>query len=207
MYSILGCITDDDDDDEDEEDEEGAATAAAESERRQRVENSIREREREVQRSMACHLRDRDKERDFYRHEEARNEFEALLTDLVRSNVGELSWKEVKKLLKEDERWDSCVAVLTREEMEELFTMHCESIGKKKKQRFRELLEEAHVTLHSHWKDVRRRIKDDPRYLKFSQSERKCEREFELYLKDMHTNMKNEFRELLKVSNDLCALY
>lgn len=31
-------------------------------------------------RTLATHLRDRDKERDYYRHEEAVQEFQALLT-------------------------------------------------------------------------------------------------------------------------------
>lgn len=37
----------------------------------------------------------------------------------------------------------------------------------------RELLDEtSDITLNSSWKDVRRLIKDDPRYVKFSSSER-----------------------------------
>jgi transcription elongation regulator 1 len=44
---------------------------------------------------------------------------------------------------------------------------------------------------------VRKKIKEDPRYEKFSSSDRKCEREFDLYLKDLQTSIKNDYRELL----------
>jgi len=50
---------------------------------------------------------------------------------------------------------------------------------------------------------MRKKIKDDPRYVKFSSSERKCEREFEVYLKDKSSSMKSEFRELLKETKTL----
>lgn len=94
----------------------------------------MREREKEVQRALAGHLRDRDKERDHYRHEEAVQEFQSLLTDLVRTS--DITWKEVKKAAKRDRRWAS-VSILPKEEMEDLFLQHCEQISKKKKQRFR----------------------------------------------------------------------
>ncbi|CAG7703749.1 unnamed protein product [Allacma fusca] len=184
-----GCITDDSDDD-----------VRLEREKKERAEVSIREREREVQRTLATHLRDRDKEREFYQHEEAVQEFQALLTDLVR-NI-DMTWKEAKKLIKKDRRWDS-VSILSRDEMEDLFNQHCDSISRKKRLRFRELLDESRVKLTSTWKEMRKRIKDDPRYTKFSNSERKCEREFELYLKDIAATMKGDFRDLLKETKTL----
>jgi transcription elongation regulator 1 len=119
-----GCISDDSDEE-----------ARAEREKKERAEVSIREREKEVQKSLASHLRDRDKERDFHRHEEAIQEFQALMTDLVRNT--DTSWKDIKKTLKEDRRWES-VSILSREEMEDLYNSHLDSIGKKKRQRFRQ---------------------------------------------------------------------
>ncbi|ODN01142.1 Transcription elongation regulator 1 [Orchesella cincta] len=184
-----GCITDDSDDDNRED-----------RERKEREAASMREREKEVQRALAGHLRDRDKERDLYRHEEAVQEFQSLLADLVRTS--DVTWKDVKKAAKRDRRW-AAVSFLSKEEMEDLFLHHCENISRKKKQRFRELLEEAGVKLNSTWKDMRKKIKDDPRYVKFSSSERKCEREFEVYLKDKSSSMKSEFRELLKETKTL----
>jgi hypothetical protein len=37
---------------------------------------------------------------------------------------------------------------------------------------FRELLDEASIQLDTEWKDIRKLVKDDPRYLKFSSNER-----------------------------------
>ncbi|KAM7284219.1 hypothetical protein ISCGN_001316 [Ixodes scapularis] len=45
---------------------------------------------------------------------------------------------------------------------------------------------------------VKKMIRDDPRYSKFSSSERKCEKEFKEYLKDKMAAAKSDFRELLK---------
>lgn len=120
-----GCITDDSEDDDD---------LKLEREKKERAETSIREREKEVQRTLATHLRDRDKERDYYRHEEAVQEFFALLNDLIRS--AEVTWKEAKKVIKKDRRWAS-VSILTRDEMEDLYTQHCDTVSHKKCQRFR----------------------------------------------------------------------
>jgi len=102
--------------------------------RKERAEISMREREREVQRTLATHLRDRDKEREFYRHEEAVQDFQALLTDCVR--VSDMLWKEAKKLLKKDKRWET-ISLLPREEMEDIFNQHMDNIARKKKLRFR----------------------------------------------------------------------
>ena len=47
---------------------------------------------------------------------------------------------------------------------------------------YRELLEENRVKLTSTWKEVKKRIKDDPRYMKFSSSERVSIDGFESYI-------------------------
>lgn len=70
----------------DEEREDGEANEAAEEEERERqrrIEESLRKREEEVQRALAGHLRDRDKERMQHKHDEAVHNFNALLADLV----------------------------------------------------------------------------------------------------------------------------
>lgn len=54
-----------------------------EAEKAARVEASLREREKEVQRTLAVHLRDRDNEREQHKHDEAVHHFNALLADLV----------------------------------------------------------------------------------------------------------------------------
>lgn len=84
----------------------------------------------------------------------------------------ELTWKEVKRILKKDHRWDLADS-LSREEKEKLFNEHVETLMKKKRQSFREMLDDiADVSLISNWKDVKKLIRDDPRYTKFASSER-----------------------------------
>lgn len=69
---------------------------------------------------------------------------------------------------------------------------------KKKREKFREMLDEiTTLELTSSWKDVKKLIKDDPRYLKYNNSE-KCEREFRDYLVDKQMAAKVALKELLK---------
>ncbi|KAL1115966.1 hypothetical protein AAG570_005461 [Ranatra chinensis] len=169
---------------------------AKEAEKQARVEASLREREKEVQRTLAVHLRDRDTEREHHKHDEAVQHFSALLADLVRNC--ELSWREAKRQLRKDHRWE-LAELLDRDEKEKLFNAHIEQLAMKKKDKFRELLNETQeVTLSSTWKEVRKLIKEDPRYIKFSSSDRKCEREFKEYIKDKLIAAKTDIRELLQ---------
>ena len=49
----------------------------------------------------------------------------------------------------------------------------------KKKEAFRSLLEEQKdVPLDAAFKDIKKNIREDPRYSKFSSSDKKCEKEF-----------------------------
>lgn len=84
-------------------------------ERQLRAEQSIREREKEVQKTLATHMRDRDKEREHHKRDEAIRHFNALLADLVRN--ADHTWKEVKKQLKKDHRWE-LIESLEKEERE-----------------------------------------------------------------------------------------
>ncbi|XP_053683234.1 transcription elongation regulator 1 [Sabethes cyaneus] len=166
-----------------------------EREKRLRAEASIKEREKEVQRTLATHLRDRDKERQHHQRDEAIRHFNALLADLVRN--ADLTWKEVKKQLKKDHRWE-LVALLDRDDRERLFSDHINNLAKKKRDKFREMLDEiSSLELTSQWKEVKKGIREDPRYLKYNSSER-CEREFREYIKDKTMNAKISFRELLQ---------
>lgn len=100
----------------------------------------------------------------FYQH------FNALLADLVRNP--DLSWREVKRILRKDHRWD-LDNTLNREDKEKLFNEHIEHLLRKKREKFRELLDETtEVTLVSTWKEIKKIIRDDPRYTKFASSER-----------------------------------
>lgn len=141
-----------------------------ERERQIRAEASIKEREKEVQRTLATHLRDRDKEREHHKRDEAIRHFTALLADLVRN--ADLTWKEVKKQLRKDHRWE-LVEQLEREDRERLFNDHINNLTKKKRDKFREMLDELiQLELTSSWKEIKKIIKEDPRYLKYNSSER-----------------------------------
>lgn len=63
---------------------------------------------------------------------------------------------------------------LEREEKERLFNEHIEQLGRKKRDKFRELLDEvgASAELTASWRDIKKLLKDDPRYVKFSSSDR-----------------------------------
>ncbi|KAM7360322.1 uncharacterized protein ACRADG_004837 [Cochliomyia hominivorax] len=177
------------------EQEQEAERLQKERERQLRAEQSIREREKEVQRTLAGHLRDRDKERELHKREEAVGHFNALLTDLVRN--ADLTWKEVKRQLRKDHRWE-LVEYLDRDERERIFNEHIDNLMKKKREKFREMLDEiTTLELTSSWKDIKKLIKEDPRYLKYNNSE-KCEREYRDYIVDKTLAAKGALKELLK---------
>ncbi|KAL5273613.1 TCERG1 family protein [Megaselia abdita] len=166
-----------------------------ERDRQLRAEQSIREREKEVQKTLATHMRDRDKEREHHKRDEAIRHFNALLADLVRN--ADHTWKEVKKQLKKDHRWE-LIESLEKEEREKLFTAHIFALQKKKREKFREMLDEIpNISLVSSWKDIKKQVKEDSRYLKFNNTEI-CEREFREYIKDKTIDAKTSFRELLQ---------
>lgn len=179
----------------DSEEDEAERKQELERERQMRAELSIKEREKEVQLQLAGHLRDRDKEREHHKRDEAMRHFGALLADLVRN--ADLTWKEVKKQLRKDHRWES-VEQLDRDDRERLFNDHIDQLALKKRDKFRELLEEVpKLNLNTSFRDIKRQIRDDPRYLKYNSSE-KCEREFKDYIKDKTIEAKTAFRELLQ---------
>lgn len=68
-----------------------------------------------MQRTLAGHLRDRDKEREHHMREECIGHFTALLTDLVRTP--DFTWKEVKRQLRKDHRWE-LIETLDRDDRE-----------------------------------------------------------------------------------------
>ncbi|XP_072519205.1 transcription elongation regulator 1a isoform X2 [Salminus brasiliensis] len=167
-----------------------------ELEKQARIEASLRERERTVQRFRSEQTKEIDREREQHKREEAVQHFKALMSDMVRSS--DATWSDTRRSLRKDHRWESS-SLLEREEKERLFNEHIEALAKKKKELFRQLLDEASiVTLTSTWKEVKKSIKDDPRCIKFSSSDRKRQREFEDYIKDKHITAKADFRTLLK---------
>ncbi|CAL9685296.1 unnamed protein product [Knipowitschia caucasica] len=167
-----------------------------ELERQARIEASLREREREVQKARSEQTKEIDREREQHKKEEAIQNFKALMSDMVRSS--DATWSDTRRNLRKDHRWE-CASLLEREEKEKLFNEHVEALAKKKKTQFRQLLDETNmITLSTTWKEVKKVIKEDPRYIKFSSSDRKRQREFEEYIKDKYITAKADFRTLLK---------
>ncbi|KAL4631262.1 transcription elongation regulator 1 isoform X1 [Arapaima gigas] len=167
-----------------------------ELERQARIEASLREREREVQKARSEQTKEIDREREQHKREEAIQHFRALMSDMVRSS--DATWSDTRRNLRKDHRWESA-SLLERDEKEKLFNEHIEALTKKKKEHFRQLLDETtSITLTTTWKEVKKIIKEDPRCIKFSSSDRKKQREFEDYIKDKYITAKADFRTLLK---------
>jgi len=166
-------------------------------EKEERIAASLKKREAEVARELSGHLHARDKEREQHRHHEAVSHFEALLVDLIRQP--DYTWKEAKRILKKDARYESISANLEKSEREMRFDDHIDRLVAKKKENYRKMLEECKgIELDSSWKEIKKIIKDDPRYMKFSSSDRKCEKAFNEYLKDKMSRAKSAFKELLQ---------
>lgn len=58
----------------------------------------------------------------------------------VRSS--DATWSDTRRNLRKDHRWESA-SLLEREEKEKLFNEHVEALAKKKKEQFRQLLDET----------------------------------------------------------------
>ena len=124
-----------------------------------------------------------------------KSNLQALLTDLIRHP--DYTWKEAKKVLKKDGRYDS-VSSLEKSERERLFDDHIDMLISKKKENYWKLLAECkEIALDSSFKEIKKLIKEDPRYSKYSSSDRKCEKQFNEFLKDKMSKAKQAFRELL----------
>lgn len=185
--------------DQDTDDE--MSRSVAEKEKKEREEASLRQREKEVQRTLAEHLRDRDKERELHKHDEAVQNMRALLTDLVRS--ADSAWRETYKLLRKDQRWSLCEAI-DKQEKERLFDEHVEVLSKKKIERFRDFLEEHKVDFGSTWKEMKKTLRDDPRYSKLSFVDKhRNEEEFRAYIRDKMATARAEFRQLLQETKSI----
>lgn len=95
-------------------------------------------------------------------------------------------------------RYESISSGLDKSERERYFDDHIDYLVAKKKENFRKMLDETKaISLDSSFKDIKKLIRDDPRYTKYSSSDRKCEKQFNEYLKDKMSKAKIAFRELL----------
>ena len=70
---------------------------------------------------------------------------------MVQVRNADSSWRDVRKQLRKDQRWDLAES-LDREEKEKLFDEHMDELGKKNKEMFHKLLEETSgVSLSMHF--------------------------------------------------------
>lgn len=128
--------------------------------------------------------------------EEAENIFYALLVEFIIDP--DIDWHEGKRILRRNPQWD-LTADLPREWKEAEYNRHLDKIYLRRRDKFHQLLSETkHITLASEWRDVKRIIIDDPRYIKFSSSERRCEREFREFIKKKRVTAEDNFRHLLR---------
>jgi transcription elongation regulator 1 len=166
-----------------------------EADKQKRAEESIRARERQVQKELHGHLMEREKHRNLYKQQELVDNFNILLIDLIKNP--DCNYHDAKKILKRDHRYEFIAAQLSRSERENLFEAHLNTILKKRRKFFVELLEEnREISLSTDWREARRRIKDDPRYQQFS--EKRCEKEYQMHMKERLNRAKSDFRCLLK---------
>ncbi|CAH4034314.1 unnamed protein product [Pieris brassicae] len=181
------------------EEEKKEDDEAKEREREARAQASIKEREKQVQKALATSLRDRDKEREYHKRDEAMQHFNALLADLVRN--ADLTWREAKKQLKKDHRY-SLADDLSKEDKERLFNQHTTAVSLKRRDKLRSLLEELGVGCTAHWRDVRKLIAQQtaaPTYRNAAQ----MEREFRDFQRDKQIAAKTALRQLLQETRSI----
>lgn len=61
---------------------------------------------------------------------------------LTQVRSSDVSWSDTRRTLRKDHRWESG-SLLEREEKEKLFNEHIEALTKKKREHFRQLLDET----------------------------------------------------------------
>ena len=193
-------------------------------EKKRRMQEAIEKRKRQAEEARGAIGRQMDTERKkhqtgaarsekierFIYHDFIRDTFVTMLSEKIRST--DYNWDDAKSKLKKESRW-SQVSELERSEMESLFHEHMgnysylffyllicivDSLKEKRKKAYHQLLQEHKVNTTSSWKEIRRKIKDDVRYQKFSSSERKKEREFNDYIDGLGTKARQEFQEMLE---------
>jgi len=128
--------------------------------------------------------------------EEAENIFQALLTELITDP--EFTWHDAKRVMRRSHQW-SLTEDLPRDWKEMVFEKHVGKIYQRRKEKFHQLLSETReINLAAEWRDIRRIIRDDPRYIKFSSSDRRCEREYRDFIKRKRVVAEENFRQLLR---------
>lgn len=179
---------------EGDEDAQKALKEHEKIEKKIRMDEAIQKRAKQAEETRGALGRQLDSERRKHQAGNSRDTFVALLSEKIRST--DFTWSDAKSKLKKDSRWD-IVADLDRSEMERIFGHHMDDLKTKRKKSYHALLKENNVNTTSNWKEVRRKIKDDIRFQKFSSSDRRREREFNEYIQELGTTARTEFQEML----------
>lgn len=141
------------------------------------------------------HSRHRSSSRSVPR-DEAEGLFHALLIELITDP--DVSWHDAKRIMRKSAQWD-LVNDLPRDWMEVVFDCHLDKIYQRRREKFHQLLGETkEITLGHEWRDVKRIIRDDPRYIKFCNSDRRGEREFREFIKKKRSIAEDNFKQLLR---------
>jgi len=85
-----------------------------------------------------------------------------------------MTWHDTRKMLHEDHRW-RLTKLLDKAEKQRLFEEHVTALTRRNRELYRRVVDEFvnPVELMTiSYRDVRKRIKDDPRFSKFSSSDR-----------------------------------
>ncbi|VDL19976.1 unnamed protein product [Hymenolepis diminuta] len=175
-----------------------------EREKRERQEASLRERKKEVEEARTNSMREKDREREAHLRKEAEANFNTLLTDVIKSEI--LPWKDAKKLLRKNSRWDAIADVLSRSDREKLFDTYVSGLNKKTKEAFLKMLEaNESITYWMSWKDVKDTFKEDSRFVKLLSSEKKWKAEFRDWAQERESKAKKSFSEMLKEKTSLIS--
>jgi len=86
----------------------------------------------------------------------------------------EVSWHDTRKMLHADHRWQ-LTKLLDKADKQRLFAEHVAALTRRNRALFRHSIDEfvnAVDLMTISWRDVRRLIKEDPRFAKFSSSDR-----------------------------------
>ncbi|KAF0991287.1 hypothetical protein HZS_2793 [Henneguya salminicola] len=160
----------------------------------EREKTSIKERERHIA-EQKLHLDEkRSRERESFHRENSMIEFTSLLTENI--HTPHISWREAKKILKQDPRWKS-VDSLSRDEYLNLFDKHLDRLHTKLTESFRDLLDESGFSVTCIWDKIYPKIRNDSRCISYSKSERVCKNEFLNYVEAKNIQIRNELRLLL----------
>jgi len=161
--------------------------------RRLREEAAAKGREREVRERRKREEKEMEERRTRLQKEEAIASFRTLLTEKIRSY--EASWSKSRKKLRQDSRFNT--DMLDSSAKKDLFRKHRQKLLDDIYSNFNNLLTETDkIVFTTHWKDAKRLIREDTRYKRVPDPDKKKEL-FRKYKDHLFNTAKNEYWNLL----------